>query len=98
MPKRVILVIDFLSDSLGETLRQEYALDPRENRTGDIWHILLETEQLEFVYGYRIQGPSDYSSTGHAYAPRNILIDPFCHNLQARKWGDEAIYGFRTLL
>ena len=92
---RVILIMDFSITGSRDTERLEFPLDPQENRTGDIWHILLETENTDFVYGYRLEGPSDYLIGGHCYTPANILLDPFCHNLVARKWGDRAYYGSR---
>ena len=89
----VILVLDFPSEISGESQRIEIEFDDRENRTGDIGHILVETKSTDFTYGYRFLGPSDRFGNGLTYEGKNIHIDPFCHNLVARKWGETAQYG-----
>ncbi len=89
----VILVIDFPAPGFGQTERKEIFFDPQENRTGDIWHIFLETGTSDFTYGYRMQGPTDRESKGLIYSPQNILLNPFCINLVPRKWGETSRYG-----
>lgn len=36
----------------------ELELDPLLNRTGDVWHAMLEIEDAELMYGYRMSGPN----------------------------------------
>ncbi len=60
---RVTLVIDFTPPGKTDPLRVEFELDPHENRTGDMWHILLKSDQQDFSYGYRMDGPGDPSKT-----------------------------------
>ena len=75
---RVTLVIDFWQGDRTEPSRLEFKLDPHENRTGDMWHILLTSHQQNFSYGYRIDGPTDSSGRGQVYDYSKILIDPYC--------------------
>jgi isoamylase len=90
---RVTLVIDHWPKGASLASRLEFDLDPAENRTGDMWHILLTTHQQNFSYGYRIDGPSDSSGKGQVYDYQKILIDPYSRALLPRKWGDNAEYG-----
>jgi isoamylase len=93
---RVTLVIDYWRDGRKDPARLEFDLDPRENRTGDMWHILLTTHQQNFSYGYRIDGPADPSGRGLVYDHEKILIDPYCRALLPRRWGELAEYGKNT--
>ncbi|MGW8193409.1 MAG: glycogen debranching protein [Desulforhopalus sp.] len=90
---RVTLVIDYLPESGSTPERLEFALDPAENRTGDMWHILLAIHLQNFSYGYRIDGTADPSGTGMVYDYSKILIDPYCRALLPRNWGDASEYG-----
>jgi isoamylase len=52
----------------------EIPLDPRVNKTGSIWHILLETSS-PFYYGYKVEN--------------DLLIDPYARLLDTSyRWGD----------
>ncbi|MEN8190364.1 MAG: glycogen debranching enzyme, partial [Thermodesulfobacteriota bacterium] len=42
----------------------EITLDPEINRTGDIWHIFLVTEERDFSYGFRFDGERDIQGRG----------------------------------
>ncbi|MFW2366047.1 MAG: glycogen debranching protein GlgX [Desulforhopalus sp.] len=90
---QVTLVIDYWRQSHSAPSRLEFELDPCENKTGDMWHILLTTHQQNFSYGYRIDGEADPSGTGHVFDYSKILIDPYCRALQPRRWGEPAEYG-----
>ena len=90
---RVTLVVDFLPSGAQQPVRHEFSFDPRENRTGDMWHLLLVTQRRDFRYGYRIDGPHDPAGQGLAYDYRRILIDPHCPSLLPRVWGGKAIHG-----
>ena len=91
--QQVILVVDFPTPTSVQAERREFLLDSQENKTGDIWHILLETGLTDFTYGYRIHGLDDPENSGIIYKPQNILLDPFCPHLAPRKWGDTPLYG-----
>ncbi len=90
---RVTLVIDYRPKDAKFVKRLEFELDPRENRTGDMWHILLTTHQQNFSYGYRIDGPPHKAGNGLLYDYETILIDPYSMALLPRKWGAPAAYG-----
>jgi glycogen operon protein len=92
---RVTLVIDYWPKGAGIPTRLEFDLDPSENRTGDMWHILLTTHQQNFNYGYKIDGPSNQTGRGMIYDYSTILIDPYCRALLPRKWGEVAEYGLK---
>jgi isoamylase len=92
---KVSLVIDYPPEGAAKPCRYEFTLDSNENRTGDMWHILLLTHHQNFSYGYRFAGPPGGSDAGLVYDFRKILIDPFCHMLLPRKWGEPTEYGKR---
>lgn len=92
---RVTLVIDHWPSGSKIPNRLEFELGPSENRTGDMWHILLTTHQQNFSYGYRIDGPTDPSGKGLVYDYNKILIDPYSRALLPIKWGETAEYGQR---
>lgn len=88
---QVTLVIDHSTASNDIPDRYEIPLGHEENRTGDVWHVLLENADSNISYGYRIYGPE--KKTGCVFNPETILIDPYCHALTPRKWGEVAQYG-----
>lgn len=90
---RVTLVVDHVPQGKTKPIRHQFELDPKDNRTGDMWHILLLTHQKNFNYGYRIDGQQKVNSTKKTYNYDTILIDPYCRNLLPRKWGEPAEYG-----
>src|SRR5262245_20562091 len=60
-------------------------LDPRKNRTGDHWHILVAGLPPAFRYGWRVAGPP---GGGHRYDPTIVLLDPFATALaDGITWG-----------
>jgi len=76
--------------------RYEIPLNRPENRTGDIWHVLVKGLAAENVsYGYRMDGDRD-RLRGAAFDPATILIDPYCQELAPRRWGEKAAYGQST--
>ncbi len=85
----VSLVIQPGKDNRSMHGRMELELDPELNRTGDIWHIFLETNERDFSYGYRLDGETDITGQGLVYDRNRILIDPLCQNLQPRRWGED---------
>lgn len=89
---RVTLVIDQMTGDSPPSIRHEIELDPCENRTGDMWHLLLDVDLDSFSYGFRMDGPNNESS-GLSYNYDHILIDPYSRALLPRKWGEQAEYG-----
>ncbi len=69
----------------------EIPFNPKVNRTGYIWHILVKgLPTTELVYGYRISGPTDDPKMH--YNPRLILSDPYARVLHtSTQWGRGAL-------
>jgi glycogen operon protein len=88
---QVVLVVDYKDPEQATTKRYELTLNPEENRTGDIWHVMLETSHCNLTYGYRVFG--EKNTLGNVFEPQKILIDPYCHALIPRKWGETSRYG-----
>ncbi|XP_039041589.1 isoamylase 3, chloroplastic-like isoform X3 [Hibiscus syriacus] len=67
----------------------EFSLDPRLNKTGDIWHICIEDfPRSNVLYGYRIDGPKNWDQ-GHRFDYNNVLIDPYAKLVEGRRtFGD----------
>jgi len=51
-------------------------LDPRHNRTGDIWHLWLGGVAPGCLYAWRVDGPFA-PEQGERFNPRLILLDPY---------------------
>lgn len=70
----------------------EIVFDPAQNRTGDIWHVLIQDVDKSLAYGYRIQGPADgVNVDGHYFDEDAILLDPYARALQGGAiWGRPA--------
>jgi glycogen operon protein len=66
----------------------EVMLHPRQNRTGDHWHILVAGLPPTFRYGWRVDGPS---GAGHRFDPSKVLLDPACTGLS-----NGAVWGLST--
>lgn len=61
-------------------------LNPLENKTGDIWHILIEGLPEEIEYGYRVDGPHTKKLFYNTY---HLLLDPYAKSLNTSPvWGD----------
>jgi len=54
----------------------EIPFDPRLNRTGDIWHALIEGIGPGAFYLYRVDGPYQ-PEKGHRFNPDRLLLDPY---------------------
>ncbi len=54
----------------------EIPLDPRLNRTGDVWHIRVEGAGPGTLYLYRVDGPWE-PEKGHRFDPDRFLLDPY---------------------
>ena len=62
------------------------ALDPHTNKTGDIWHIMVAELPGNTLYGYRISGPWEPHTTGHAFNSALILLDPHAREISSPAW------------
>ncbi len=66
----------------------ELAFDPRVNKTGDVWHLLIRDFDPTLRYGYRMAGPCDPHGSGHWYQPDKLLLDPYAKALTGgSEWG-----------
>ncbi len=54
----------------------EIALDPKLNKTGQIWHIQLSNIPDDTEYGFRVEGPQN-PEEGFLFNPDQLLIDPY---------------------
>eukprot|EP00252_Welwitschia_mirabilis_P008381 TRINITY_DN2017_c0_g1_i3.p1 TRINITY_DN2017_c0_g1~~TRINITY_DN2017_c0_g1_i3.p1 ORF type:complete len:717 (+),score=131.78 TRINITY_DN2017_c0_g1_i3:57-2207(+) len=71
--------------SLIDGQMDEIPLNPKHNKTGDIWHISIEGLPLSSVlYGYRVDGPKGWES-GHRFDKNIVLIDPYAHLIEGRR-------------
>ncbi len=87
----------------------EIPLDPKKNKTGNIWHIHVEGVATGWRYGYRINGPYN-PQTGMFFDSTVILLDPYAkaidsshawgepHLLQGKKDSTDTTYRARGIL
>ena len=66
----------------------EFPLDPRYNRTGHIWHVLIRGLDKEIEYGYKVgRRPVDNHHI-HRFDASRVLIDPYAESpFQRRNMG-----------
>ena len=55
---------------------REIELDPRLNRTGDMWHVHVDGVGPWALYLYRVDGPNQ-PDKGHRFNPDKLLLDPY---------------------
>lgn len=84
----VTLVIYYSSDNCSKDNTIYLPLDREENRTGDMWHIFLATDDFLFSYGYQISHDNSATSENEP-----ILLDPYARSFLPRTWGEKAHYG-----
>ncbi|MBR4986273.1 MAG: glycogen debranching protein GlgX [Proteobacteria bacterium] len=69
-------------------------LDPKRNRTGDIWHIHVQGLKSGQLYGWRMDGPYK-PLIGHRFNPHKLLLDPYAHAvIGGFDMFDDALYAF----
>ncbi|CAH2058675.1 unnamed protein product [Thlaspi arvense] len=72
-----------LSDLRQNKVTEEIQLDPSTNRTGHVWHVFLEGNFKDMLYGYRFDGKFS-PEEGHYYDSSNILLDPYAKAIISR--------------
>ncbi len=78
---------------------QEFRLDPRFHRTGDVWHVLLTGVSGEVRYGFRAERQPNDASHLHRYDPEVVLVDPYAKLIGgAPTWRGSAGPRFRHSL
>ena len=77
----------------------EISLDPKINKTGDVWHIFVFDLPTDVLYGYRINGQFAPKS-GHRFNPRVIVLDPYARTISGGEtWGaPELPHGGESVL
>ncbi|MBQ8035763.1 MAG: glycogen debranching enzyme, partial [Proteobacteria bacterium] len=69
-------------------------LDPKRNRTGDIWYIHVQGLKSGQLYGWRMDGPYK-PLIGHRFNPHKLLLDPYAHAVIGEfDMFDDALYAF----
>ena len=68
-----LLLFDSPEDA---TPAHEIPLDPRLNRTGDVWHVRVEGAGPGTLYLYRVDGPYE-PEKGHRFNRNKLLLDPY---------------------
>ncbi len=71
------------SEQQEEQPRREIVFDPKQNRTGDIWHIFVEGIGPDQLYLYRVDGPYE-PQKGHRFDAERLLIDPYAKALAGK--------------
>jgi isoamylase len=71
------------------------SLDPRRNRTGDMWHIFVHNLKDGQLYGYRVDGPYSPLEDGHRFNVNKLLCDPYARSVSGRYEAEnDALYGY----
>ncbi len=70
----------FAASDIDEPLYR-FRLDPRRNKSGDVWHCGLPADAIEgqMFYAYSVSGPNllDPGDPAHAYSTAKVLLDPY---------------------
>lgn len=72
-------------------------LNPKKNKTGDIWHALVSGLNFgELCYAYRFYGDYSPKETGDRFNPSKLLIDPYARALVSidNRWHFDEAYGY----
>src|SRR5262249_39113110 len=76
----------------------ELPLDPRYNRTGDLWHVLLKGLDRGIEYAFRLERTPNPEPALHRFDPSRAVIDPFCRGLVGLTgWGQASHERFGRL-
>jgi isoamylase len=67
----------------------ELPLDPRYNKTGDVWHVLVCGLDPGIEYGFRATGTEAPGAIPDRFEPRRVLIDPYSKSVAGlERWGE----------
>jgi len=74
----------------------ELPLDPRFNKTGDVWHVLVCGLDPGIEYGFRADAEVPAGSSVLRFDPSRVLIDPYSKSVAGlERWGDGTGAGGR---
>ena len=66
----------------------EMPLDPRQNRTGDVWHVLVKGIDTGIDYGFRAAKSPNLEPRIHRFDSRRVLLDPYARAVAGLEaWG-----------
>jgi isoamylase len=69
----------------------ELPLDPRYNKTGDVWHVFVEGLDPGVEYGFRADRDPNPTPQVLRFDRRRVLIDPFSKSVVGlERWGEVA--------
>lgn len=75
--------------------RSSLALDPRRNRTGDVWHVFVHGLGHGQLYAYRADGPYTPQEEGHRFNVNKLLSDPYARAIVGDyNLDSDAVYGY----
>jgi glycogen operon protein len=67
----------------------ELPLDPRYNKTGDVWHVFVEGLDPGVEYGFRADRSPNPTPDVLRFEPSRVLIDPFSKSVVGLEtWGE----------
>ena len=67
----------------------ELALDPELNRTGDVWHIAIDSLDVGVRYGWRMDREPIARDRFHRFDTGVVLVDPYARALTGQSsWGE----------
>ncbi len=81
-------------------------LDPANNHTYHYWHVFIPGVKAGQIYGYRVEGPSDFAR-GMRFDPSKVLLDPYGRGVvvpknynrdAAEKEGDNAATAMKSVV
>nr|AAL31015.1 isoamylase precursor [Triticum aestivum] len=70
-------------DLKADRVTEEVPLDPLMNRTGNVWHVFIEGELHNMLYGYRFDG-TFAPHCGHYLDVSNVVVDPYAKAVISR--------------
>ncbi len=70
------VVLDLFDSPSDRSPVRSIELDPRQNRTGDVWHVYLKGFRPGGLYLYRVDGPYN-PPLGHRFNFNKYLLDPY---------------------
>ena len=67
---------------------QQFRLDPRVNRTGDVWHVHVGGVSPPLAYAYRMDRKPNDEPKLHRFDPSVLLVDPYAKAVTGgEEWG-----------
>ncbi|XP_039120235.1 isoamylase 1, chloroplastic isoform X2 [Dioscorea cayenensis subsp. rotundata] len=73
-----------LSDLKENKVSEQISLDPVVNRTGNVWHVFLQGDLKNLLYGYKIDGKFQ-PEEGHYYDYSRVILDPYAKAVTSRE-------------